>query len=288
MLRYLIALVVSLVLQAMITVIKAGYFDGQNHIMNLSAHFIYAIEYDIALSVVLTTVALFLYREKGDSKLWISHTLGGSSQTSKTQSPKSNTKNLTKTQKNKIRLLYIKLYAIQIGTFLLIMVLPFLMGKVFEFLVMYLAFAITRYILGFKYSLHFKKEAYCVSASLIVFGILSLAVPFFYALVIIAISLGVGLAIFLHLSYRYQSLWLFSKVSKVDKFAILYTFFDGDLSERHIKMICHHKGLDSKQTELIWNFMKGEKLSYLAFKFNYSQRMIIYKLDEAIDKLLQD
>ena len=84
-----------------------------------------------------------------------------------------------------------------------------------------------------------------------------------------------------------KSKWLFNQVSKPDKFAVLYTFFDGDLGERHIKMICQHKGLDHFQTLLIYNYMRGEKLSYLAFKFNYSQRMLIYKLNEAIDALLK-
>ena len=81
-------------------------------------------------------------------------------------------------------------------------------------------------------------------------------------------------------------MWLLNKVARPDKFALLYTFFDGDLRERHIKIICQSKGLDHFQASLIYNYMRGEKLSYLAFKFNYSQRMVIYKLDEAIDKLL--
>lgn len=287
LIRFLIAIAVSALLQLIILVIKAGYFDGVNHVMNLSATFIYAVEYDIALSVMLYTGALLLDREKGDSKVWTtSQPLGGSSQISKTQSLKSNTKNLTKAQKNRLWWLYAKTYLIQLGTLLLVLVLPFLLGKVFEFIVLYLAFAITRYILGFQYSLHFKKEALCVSASLIVFGILALAVPFFYAVIVIAIAMGCSLAIGLHLSYKYKSLWLYNEVAKSDKFATLYVFFDGDLSEYHIKIICGHKGLNHFQSSLIYNFMRGEKMSVLAHKFNYSQRMIIYKLDEAIDKLL--
>lgn len=287
--RLIVAIGVTLILQYMILVIKSGKFDGQNHVMNLSATFIYAIEYDIALSVILMTVLLFINRGKGDSNSWTTYQPhGGSSQISTTQLPKSNIqkKNLTKTQRSKLRWLYTKMYLIQLGTFLLVMVLPFLLGKVFEFLVMYLSFAISRYILGFHYSLHFKKESLCISVGLVVFGVLSLAVPFFYVVLIIAIVMGVGLAVLLHLSYKYKSMWLLNKVARPDKFALLYTFFDGDLRERHIKIICQSKGLDHFQASLIYNYMRGEKLSYLAFKFNYSQRMVIYKLDEAIDKLL--
>ena len=158
LLRLAIAVVTVLILQAMILIIKAGYFDGQNHILSLSANFIYSIEYDIALAVILFTI-LLVYREKGDSKSWVTFQAhGSSSQTSMMPLQKSNTKkNLTKTQRNKIRLLYVKLYLSQLGAFLLVMVLPFLLGKVLEFLVMYVAFCVARYILGFKYSLHYKK-----------------------------------------------------------------------------------------------------------------------------------
>ena len=286
LLRLLIAVGVVAILQAMILIIKAGYFDGQNHIMNLSATFIYALEYDIALSVILCTI-LLVYREKGDNKLWATYQApGSSSQTSKTQSRKSLQKNLTKTQKNKIRLLYLKLYVTQSGAFLLVMVLPFLLGKVFEFLVMYLAFAITRFILGFKYSLHFKKETICITVGVIVFGILSLVVPFFYVVLIIAVTLGVMLGIVLHLSYKYKGFYLFSTIVKPDKFSLLYTYFDGNLELRHVKITCKYKGLDDFQTQIICELVEGNKVSYIAWKHNYSLRMINYKLDEAIDKLI--
>jgi len=287
-LRLLIATVGTLVLQGMILVIKAGYFDGHNHVQTIASAFVYAVEYDIALAIILFTIRLYVYREKGDNYLWTDiHNHGGSSQTSKMQSQKSLLKNLTKTQRNKIRLLLLKVYAIQIGTLLLVMVLPFLLGKVLEFLVMYTAFCVTRYILGFKYSLHYKKEYLCATVGVVVFGILSLVVPFFYVILILAIAMGVGLAILLHLSYKYKGMYLFARVAKPDKFALLYTFFDGDLSEPHVKSICKYKLLDSEQTQLIWFYVQGEKISYLSWKFNYSQRMINYKLDEAIAKLIK-
>ena len=286
LLRLAIATALTLLLQAMILVIKSGSFNGQNNIQSLSSAFIYAIEYDIALAVILFTIRLFIYREKGDSKIWVTiHNHGGSSRTSKKQSLKSNARNLTKTQRNKIRLLLLKVYLIQIGAFLLVMVLPFLLGKVFEFLVMYTAFCVARYILGFDYSLHYKKEVTCVTVGVVVFGILSLAVPFFYVVLIMAILMGVGLAIILHLSYKYKGFYLFAKVAKPDKFALLYAFFDGDLNDTHVKRMCRHKGLDDQKTRMVSDFVRGEKISYLAFKYNYSQRMFVYKLDEAIDEL---
>lgn len=283
LLRLAIAVALTLLLQMVILVIKSGSFDGKYVSMNMSGDFVYAIEYDIALATILFTIGLFLNREKGDSELCTHH--GGSSQTSKRQSLKSNARNLTKTQRNKIRLLLLKVYLIQIGAFLLVMVLPFLLGKVFEFLVMYTAFCVARYILGFDYSLHYKKEVTCVTVGVVVFGILSLAVPFFYVVLVMAILMGVGLAIILHLSYKYKGFYLFAKVAKPDKFALLYAFFDGDLNDMHVKRMCRHKGLDDQKTRMVRDFVRGEKISYLAFKYNYSQRMFVYKLDEAIDEL---
>ena len=286
--RYVIAKLIALALQIMIYTIKAGQFSLTNHIMNLSATFIYAIEYDIALSVLLLTTALYIDRGKGGNKIWATYQPhSGSSQISTTQSQKSYLKKqLTKKQKNKIRWLYIKFYFIQLFGFLLLMALPFLLGKVLEFLLMYLSFAIVRYILGFKYSLHYKKETVCITVGVVVFGVLSLVVPFFYANVIMAIALGSGLAILLHLSYKYKGFVLFNRVSKPDKFALLYTFFDGDITEHNVKKICCYKGLTLVETQYIWDFVQGNKISYLAWKYNYSQRMFIYKLDAAIQKLM--
>lgn len=288
MLRFLITILTTFVLQFIIYGIKEGNLSLVNHIQSLSKAFIYALEYDIALSVILYTIVLLSDKEKGDSKLWAtSRNHGGSSQTSKTNSRKSTLKkNLTKTQKRKIRLLYLKMYLTQIAAFLLLMVLPFLLGKVLEFLVMYLAFAVARYILGFNYSLHYKKEVICITVGVIVFGILSLAVPFFYVILIIAITMGIALAVLLHLSYKYKGLFLFAKISKPDKFALLYVFFDGDIRRDHVQKICKYKGLDEEHTNIIKDFMDGNKISFIAWKYHYSQRMAIYKIDEGIDKLI--
>ena len=286
MLRVLIAIVVVYTLQVMIFVIKNGNLSlVENHVQNLSSAFIYAIEYDIALLVILTTISLYTNREKGAEKWATIHNLGSSSQTSKKQSLKSKQKNLSKTQKNKIRLLYAKFYITQLGAFLLLMVLPFILGKVFEFLVMYLAFAVARYLLGFKYSLHYKKESLCISVGAIVFGILSLAVPFFYVVLIIAITLGVALAVLLHLSYKYKGMFLFAQISRPDKFAELYVIFDGDLDRHHVQIMCLHKGLDKETTSIVCDFTDGNKKSYIAKKYNYSEKTIERKINDAVDIL---
>lgn len=285
-LRCLIATFVDFIIQLMIFVIKAGYFSVDNHIMTISAHFIYSIELDIALSVFLATITLYIDKGKGDSKSWATYQdQSGFSQISKTKSQRLSWKNLTKKQKNKLVWLYVRLYLIQILGFSIIMILPFLTGKVLEFLIIYLAFAVVRYILGFKYSLHFKSETLCISVGAVVFGILTLAVPFFYVDLIIAVLLGSGLAIFLHLSYKYRGFWLFVKMAKPDKFAALYVIFEGDLSERYILRTCKYKGLSVTDSCLVLDYMNCEKLSYLSYKYNYSVKTLDRKLTDAIDIL---
>lgn len=286
LLKIAIAQIVSLVLQLMIFIIKSGSFSMENHIMNLSATIIYAIEFEIALSVLLVTVALYIDKEKGDSEQWATYQApSGSSQTSKTRSQRLSLTTLSKKQKNKLFWLYAKLYLIQVLGFAFIMIVPFLFGKVFEFLIMYFAFAIVRYILGFKYSLHFKNEILCITVGAVVFGILTLAVPFFYIDLIIAVLLGVGLAIFLHLSYKYKGFWLFAKMAKPDKFAALYVIFEGDLSEDRILRQCKYKGLCKLDSYIVLEYMNGEKVSYLAEKNNYSIKSIDRILTNAITQL---
>lgn len=287
--RVLIVAGVTLLLQILLYAIKDGYFSNDNHVMNLSATFIYALEYDIALFVLLTTITLYISREKGDSTVWTTYQVhGGSSQITKTSSQKLSSRKmtLTKTQRSRLTRFWVILYLHQLLGFLLLMILPFIMGKVLEFLTMYLAFAIARYILGFKYSLHFKKESTCITVGIIVFGILTLAVPFFYAIMIIAVAYGVGLAFLLHLSYKYKGMWLFSKISKPDKFALLYTYFDGNLEYNHVRRICKLKGLEPKEVDMVSDYTQGYKMTYLAKVYNYSLRMMNYKLDECIEKLL--
>lgn len=287
-LRLVIAIAITYLFQIIIFAIKTGSFSVQNNREPLAVAFIFAIEYDIALLVILFTLSLYINRGKGDSKQWTTcHKAGGSSLTTKTDSQQYSSirKVLTKTQRTKLTKFWIQFYLVQILGFLLLMVLPFLMGKVLEFLVMYLSFAVVRYILGFKYSLHYKKESVCITVGAIVFGILSLAVPFFYVIMVVAILYGAALAVLLHLSYKYKGMWLFTQVSKPDKFALLYVFFDGDLDDRKVRNRCRLKGLDKFQVDLISDFVKGEKISYLAHKYNYSVRMLIYKLDEAIERL---
>jgi hypothetical protein len=281
-----ISILVSFTFQLLISIIKSGTFKFENTILNLSSYIVYELEYLIALSIVLYTIALCINTKKGGNKVCHHYQeVGGSSQTSMKQLQKSNQKTLTKTQKNKLYRLYIKMYIIQISCFLTVMILPFILNKVFEFLIMYFTFIVIRYLLGFKYSLHYVKESTCFTVAVLVFGVLTLVVPFFSINIILAILLGTGLAILLHLSYKYKGLHLYFTVANKDRHATLYVFFNGNIDPKYIAMLGKHYKLSPIEINILVDYMQNSKLVYLSKKYNYSERQINNILDNIVDTI---
>lgn len=278
--RLLIGVAISFALQGLIAGIKTGLVRDFNRELTFSESIAFQIEYDIALLTILRTVKLFLDKEKGTQ---VCENLGGFSQKSKKKLQTS--KVLTSKQVRKLRLLYLRITLLQLGAFLLVMLLPFLIGKVYEFLTMYFCFCVVRYILGFKYSLHFKKEWLCILVGVIVFGFLSLVVPNFAINLVLGVVFGVGLAITLHISYKYKSMTLFFKKVGKDRFAELYVIFDGNFELEYVKKMAHHYGLSDEETAILLSYVGGDKLSYIAYNFNYSTIYINKILDRIIDQL---
>ena len=165
------------------------------------------------------------------------------------------------------------------------MILPFLFGKVFEFLLMYLCFAIVRYILGFKYSLHYTSEMICITVGVVTFGLLTLIVPHFAVDVVLAVLFGTTLGILLHLSYKYKSMNKFMEKIGKDRFAELYVIFNGNFNPAYIKRMCNHYMLTLEETNIVSDYIAGEKISYLAYKYSYGKTRFNEILDEIIAKL---
>lgn len=289
--KVLIAMAITYFYQFLIYIFKTGILKAGNSVNGLELAFIFNLEYYIALIIAFSFVSL-CFKEKGDNKLWATYLkAGGFSQMSKKKSQRLNsnpkkTTNLTKAQQKKLRLFYAKVLICQCLGFLLLMVLPVLLGKLFEFLMMYFAFALVRAILGFKYSLHYKKESICIFVGVVVFAVLTLVIPFFHIVVIMAIAIGTALAIILHLSYKYRGMWLFLSVVNKDRYAELYTIFDGNIEYVHIMMMAKHYGIEGDmERHLLADYMTNFKLSYLAKKYNYSIRQINYKLDEILETI---
>ena len=285
LLRFFLALVVDFLFQFAIYQIKSGVFSVTNHIPTLVETLCYTLELDIALSIVLLTIALFLDKEKGEQlcQTYLHH--GSSSQTLTKHSQRSKWKTLTKKTKRKIIFLYVRITMCQTGGFLLLMILPFLFGKVFEFLLMYLCFAIVRYILGFKYSLHYTSEMICITVGVVTFGLLTLIVPHFAVDVVLAVLFGTTLGILLHLSYKYKSMNKFMEKIGKDRFAELYVIFNGNFNPAYIKRMCNHYMLTLEETNIVSDYIAGEKISYLAYKYSYGKTRFNEILDEIIAKL---
>ena len=288
-LRIIISVAICYLYQFLIYMFKTGIVSYENNVFNLELTFIYNLEYYIALITAFYFISL-CFKGKGDNEKWETcQQVGSYSLTSNKKSQKSSLsqakKNeLTKAQQQKLRLLHLKVLIFQSLGFLILMILPFLLGRVFEFLVMYFSFAMARALLGFKYSLHFKKESTCIFVGVVVFAIITLVVPFFYVNSILGIIIGVLLAIILHFSYKYKGMWFFQHISNKDRFAEFYTIFDGNIEYQHIVIMANHYGVkDKNDRNLLADYMKSFKLSYLSKKYNYSIRQINNKLDNMLE-----
>lgn len=62
-------------------------------------------------------------------------------------------------------------------------------------------------------------------------------------------------------------------------------FRDDDLSRKHVMAISLHRGLTKDEAQLMADFAEGNKKSYLAKKYNYSEKTIERTINDCIDKL---
>lgn len=285
LIRFAIGIGFCLFYQLFIYGIKSGMMRYTNGIYSLESTFNYNLEYYIALIISFLFMNLF-FEGKGDNEKWTTfQAVGSSSQISK---KKSQRLNLSKKQQKKIKRLYFRILLVQAIGFTILMVLPFLLGKLFEFLTLYFSFAIARAFLGFKYSLHYRKESTCIFVGVVVFGIMTLVIPFFDVNVIGAVVEGVVVAILLHLSYKYRGMWLFMQVANRDRYADLFVFFNANTEYTYIRRMAKHYGVkDEFKQNLLADYMTNFKLSYLAKKYNYSQRQINYILDEIVNTIYE-
>lgn len=287
--RLLIIMVVTFILQYAIQVIKTSIVNNISQLeLPLSLLFIFNVEYYLALSLVVAWLTLM---QEGVLKLWTVLAHGGSSQTSRTKLWKSNPKtttNLTNKQKRKLRLLYARLFITQSLGFLFVMLFPILIGKWLEFMIVYLSFALTRYVLGFKKSLHFKREIICISVAAVLFWFITLITPSFNIILIIAILYGIGLATLLHFTYRYKRLYLFKSVANKDRYAEFYMALNADMSEHKVRITCNHFNISKDDTEMLVLYLcNKEKISYIAYKFKITEMTVNRHLDDILEIIVK-
>ena len=230
LLRFAIAMALSLGLNAMITLFRTKLTELGHIYTNIQ--FLYlSIEYDLALLLGLGLLAFAIPWNKpkgGQQPCLTIGAAGGSSPTSMKKSPKSlPTKNngLSVAQVRKLRLLKARVVVLQTIALVFISLFPLLVGKPVEFALMYVCFCTTRLILGFNRSLHFKSEFMCISLGALTFWGLTFLTPSVEVSIIMSLTYGCALALGFRLYWELHDLIMYSRMAKTDRYAMLYVVF---------------------------------------------------------------
>lgn len=183
-------------------------------------------------------------------------------------------------------LLKAKVIVVQTVALVIIAFVPIFIGKGTEFALMYLAFCLTRMILGFSHSLHFKSELVCVTVGALTFWGLTYLAPSAEASIIMSLVYGAALAIGFRVYWELHDLMMYRKAAKTDRYAMLYTSFKGNLDPRHIKALMRFRGRNEpKDIEAVQMYMAKEKIDYIAERLKEPTRSIDRRLSEIADDL---
>lgn len=286
MVRLLIAAAASIVLNFMIFFFRTKLIS-LGTILSSTSLFYLSVEYDLALSLVLGFIALLMTREKGVSKCQMHRVAGGSSPTSTKCSPKPLPKRndqLPPSLLKKAKRIRAMAFAAQTAALIAISLFPIIVGKGTEFAIMYVSFCLTRLILGFKKSLHFKSEMLCISAGALVFWGLTLLIPSHEAILIVSVAYGCGLALGFRLYWELHDLRLYRLAAKSDRKAMLYCAFKGNIEPRHIKGIMKIRGYGDREIRMVVSYMSGLKIEAIAHDEKYAKITI----DKALTEIAED
>lgn len=287
-LRMLIAVAMSFAINEAIALFRTRCFDlwlvySSSFVMALS------IEYDIALALALGFLTLVIPWEKGGNETWTSRPVGGSSPTSTKCSPKNSKTakiNLTPKQRKKIFILKAKVIAIQTVALVVIAFVPIVSGRGIEFSLMYVAFIVTRMILGFSRSLHFKSELSCVTVGALTFWAVTFLAPNVAVSIIMSLVYGCALALGFRLYWELHDLMMYKKAAKTDRYAMFYTAFKANLDPRHIKAIMIMRGhSDPHEIKMVQMYMAKEKVDYIAEYTGEPVRSLDRKLTTLAEEL---
>ena len=273
--RFLIAVVVTLALNGLITLFRTKIGELY-HIYTNIQFFYLSLEYDTALCLVLGLLALVIpwHGRKGVPAWETTSVAGGSSPTLKTK-PRTNlpTNNeLTDAQKRKIRKLKARVFVVQSLALVFVFSFPIFVGKPVEFSLAYVSFCLTRLVLGFNRSLHFKSELACIVTATFVFWIITLLVPNVETSIIVSLAYGLGTALGFRLYWELHDLMMYKRASKTDRYAMLYVVFKGNLDDRHIKGVMRLKGYtDDEEITMVQMYMHKDKIEYIAEKMSYAK-----------------
>lgn len=293
LIRVCIAVVLSLGINELIAIFRTTVYKLFVIEWSASSMFALTIEYDLALALALGFLTLLIPWEKGEEKCKVNPVAGGCSPTSmrwsRKNSPKKNSLNLSPKAKKRLRLLKAKVIAIQTVALAVIAALPWFAGRPVEFTLLYLAFCLTRVILGFSHSLHFKSELSCVTIGALTFWGLTYLAPSAEASIILSLVYGCGLALGFRLYWELHDLMLYHKAAKTDRYAMFYAAFKGNTDPRHIRGVMRLRGFgDENDIKAVQMYMAKEKVDYIAEWLNEPQRSLDRKLTDIAEALYKN
>lgn len=285
LIRFGISMSLSLGLNGLITLFRTKITELGHVYTNIQVFYL-SIEYDLALLLALGLLAIVIpwNKKKGDQPCPTIGVVGGSSQTLTKKSPKNlPTKNngLTDRQLRKIRMLKMRMVVIQTIALIFIALFPLLIGKIAEFVLMYVSFCLTRLILGFSRSLHFKSELSCVTIGALTFWGLTFLSPNVEVSIILSLVYGCALALGFRLYWELHDLIMYNRMAKTDRFAMFYVVFRGNLSERHVRGVMRAKGyVEVEDIKMVQMYVQRDKVDYIAENLGFAKITIEKRLTE--------
>ena len=284
--RFAIAAACSFGLNVLISLFRIKAAVIWNIEPTSSAFYALNIEYDLALCILLCflSIVVKLHVKGGSEQCQTSHGVGGSSLSSTNSLPKSSKiakTNLPPKYRKRLRWLKAKVIAVQTIALIVIAALPWFTGRPVEFALVYASFCMTRLMLGFGRSLHFKSELACVTIGALCFWALTFLTPSVEVLIILSLCYGAGLALGFRLWWELHDLMMYGKAAKTDRYAMLYVVFKGDCDPRHINGVMRAKGYTDKgEIRMVQMYMQKDKVEYIAECLAFAKITIEKKLTD--------
>lgn len=283
--RFAIAFGLTFILNGVITLFRNGYAKLWDGLPN-TAFFALSIEYALALALALGLLTLVIpWKKKGGKELCLtSQDACGSSPSTTNSSPKPSKiakTNLPPKYRKRLRWLKAKVMAVQTIALIVIAALPWFTGRPVEFALAYASFCMTRLMLGFNHSLHFKSELSCVTIGALCFWALTFLTPSVEVLIILSLCYGAGLALGFRLWWELHDLMMYHKAAKTDRYAMLYVVFKGNVDPKHINGVMRAKGYtDKDEIKMTQMYMQRDKVDYIAEYLTFVKITIEKKLTE--------
>lgn len=291
LIRFVVSVTLSLALNALISAFRTKAAVLWNVEPSSSVFYALNVEYLLALSILLCFLTLIVkWGRKGGAKECPTNPGAGGSSPNSTNSLPRNSKiaktNLPPAYLKRLRWLKAKVIAIQTVALIVIAALPWCAGRPVEFALVYASFCLTRFMLGFNRSLHFKSELACVTIGALCFWALTFLTPSAEASIILSLCYGGGLALGFRLYWELHDLMMYHKAAKTDRYAMFYTVFRGNVSPKHVNGVMRAKGYaDKVDITMVSMYMQRDKVEYIAEVTNYVKITVEKRLTEIASDL---